>query len=151
MFIGWVDIRRRFLFQEGEVDKPFSVGGDMGEPVVVVVTRDLLLSAAIGFHPPDLHQAAPDGIEVDILAVGRVFRAVIEAGSNSPPDLFAPFRGDLVHIELAIAFAAEDHVFSVRGPAMEVGRTPRCDLFGYPALDGNGVDDGAAEVFYEIA
>src|SRR2546427_8690687 len=39
---------------------------------------ELLLGAAIRSHPPELHGAAPDGIEVDVLPVRRILRPVVQ-------------------------------------------------------------------------
>ncbi len=70
-------------FVEGDDGHKFAVGRDVGKPVVVFVVGDLFLRGAIGMHAPDLHLTGADGIEVDKLAVGRIFGAVIETFGGS--------------------------------------------------------------------
>src|SRR5688572_26349421 len=36
---------------------PFAIGRDMRKPVIILIEGELFLSAAIRFHPPDLHSA----------------------------------------------------------------------------------------------
>ena len=70
----------------------------MREPVVVVVGGHLLLFAAVGLHPPDLHPPGPLRVEVNEPPVRRVFGAVVEplgrgqalfrtAGDRNPVDI----------------------------------------------------------------
>src|SRR5207302_8448456 len=94
----------------------------MRKPVVVIAGCDLFLLTAVGFHPPDLHRAAPFRVEVDVLAVGRVVRAVVQTGRCGEL-LFVPtLDRDGVDVELAVSFAAKGERLAIRRPAMPVGR-----------------------------
>ena len=75
----------------------------MREPVSVAVIRHLFLSAAVGQHAPDLHQAGTLGIEVDVFAVGRIVGAVVEAFGVGQTALLAAIHRNGVNIELAVA------------------------------------------------
>ena len=61
----------------------------MREPIVEFIRSNLLLGAAVGVHPPDLHGATPFGIEVYPLAIGRIIRAVVEPFGRRETFLFA--------------------------------------------------------------
>src|SRR6266404_7390125 len=74
---------------KGDVHDPLAVGRDVGEPAVEVVVRDLLLSGPVGPHAPDLHPSAAHRVEVDVLAIGRVFRPIVQSRSGCKADLVA--------------------------------------------------------------
>lgn len=67
-----------------------------------------------------MHSAGAAGIEVDELAVGRIFGTVIVAFPVCQPLFFAAFDGYGVDIKLAVALAAERECSSIGGPAMPV-------------------------------
>jgi hypothetical protein len=68
-----------YIAPVGEENHPLAVGRDVREPIVVIVEGDLFLIAAVGVHAPDLHVAGALGVEVDVLAVGRILGAIVEA------------------------------------------------------------------------
>jgi len=91
-----------------------SVRRDVRKPIVEFTVCDLLLFAAIGAHFPDLHVAGAHGIEIDVLSIGRIFGAVIEALCGGKPFFFASLRRDGVNIEFTVALADESESLSVR-------------------------------------
>src|SRR5205823_1072914 len=78
MLVEWVVIGR-YVEREGNEHHRLAVWRDVREPVVEIIVGDLLLSASVWSHPPDLHSSASRRVEVDVLAVGRVLRAVVES------------------------------------------------------------------------
>src|SRR3989449_5772650 len=84
---------------------PLAVGRNVREPVVEAVVRDLLLGGPIGSHPPDLHPSAARRVEVDVRAVGRELRSVVQSRRGRQADLIATGDGDLVDVQLAVALA----------------------------------------------
>src|SRR5258708_36886029 len=69
----------------GEKHNPFSVRRWMREPIVIIVSRDLLLIGAVRLHPPDLHRTAAFGIEINIFAIGGIVRSVVETFGRRQP------------------------------------------------------------------
>ena len=69
----------------------------------LVVLRDLLLLAAVGPHPPDLHPPGARRVEVDPLPVRRVLRPIVDALRVGEAHFLAAVDGDLVDVELAVA------------------------------------------------
>src|SRR5436190_7236809 len=111
----------------------------MREPVVIIVLGDLRLIAAIGVHAPDLHQAGPLGIEVNIFFIQRVFRSIIQTGGVGQPEFGSASSRDRVNIEFLVSLAAKSQRFSVRGPAMPVRRARLGDLPRFAAADWENV------------
>src|SRR5688500_4324470 len=109
--------------RKSDVDDPFSVGRDVGKPVVVLVEGDLLGMAAVGPHAPDLHRARAHGVEVDVLAVGRVLWAIVERAGRREGRLYLRVDVDGPEIAivagLALASTGEDELLAVRRPAVE--------------------------------
>src|SRR6185369_11132227 len=101
---------------------------------------DLFLLRPIRPHAPDLHGTAAFGIEVDVLAVGRIFRAVVEPRRRSEARLLASIDWDGVNIEVPVAVAGKRQGLAVRRPAVPVGRPFLGDTRGRAAFDRNGVD-----------
>ena len=97
---------------------------------------------AVGGHAPDLHLAGALGVEINILAVGRKFGAVVEAGGGGEALLFAASGGDGVNVELVVALAAEGEGFAIGGPAVPIGRAELGDLARSAAGDGEDVNEG---------
>ena len=65
---------------EADEHHELAIRGDVREPVVAaVVGGDLFLLAAIRLHAEDLHLAGAVGIEINVLAIGGEFRAVLAA------------------------------------------------------------------------
>src|SRR5258708_37072094 len=95
------------ISRKGKKDHPLPVGRDMREPVIPLVGRKLLLPGAIRAHPPDLHLPGALGVEVDILAVWRVLRSVVEALGRRQTSLRAAIDPDRVNIKFAVALPGE--------------------------------------------
>ena len=79
----------------------------MRKPVVEVVGENLLLLAAVRLHPPNLHVPGALGIEIDVLTIGRVFGAIVEAFGSCEARLITAGNRDCVDVEIAIALADE--------------------------------------------
>ena len=61
----------------------------MRKPIVELVKSNLFLRASIGMHTPNLHVASAFGIEVNILPVRRIFRAIVQSFCRRKSGLFA--------------------------------------------------------------
>src|SRR3954471_6388620 len=94
----------------------------MWKPVVVIVGENLLLSAAVSMHPPDLHGPGTLRIEIDVLPVRRIFWPVIEALRGRQPSFLPARRRNRKNIEVAISLAHKRQHLSVRRPAVPVRR-----------------------------
>src|SRR3984893_11329123 len=95
---------------------PLTIGRNVRKPVIEIVGENLLLLAAIGLHAPDLHMSGAFGVEVDVVAVRRVFGAVIQAFGRGQARLFAARYGDRVNIKVAIALADKGERLAVGRP-----------------------------------
>src|SRR3954453_3389342 len=84
---------------------PFAIRRRMRKPVVVFVLRHLLWFGAVGMHAPDLHAAAPLGIEVDLFAVRRKIRAIIQPRGGGQSNFISAFHRSAVDIEFAVTLA----------------------------------------------
>src|ERR1019366_5160280 len=105
-----------------EEDHRLAIRRDVGEPVVEAVEGDLLLGAAVGVHAPDLHAAGALGVEVNVLAIGRIFGTIVEALGSSEARFFTSAHRDDVDVELAIALGTVSKSLAVGRPAMPVRR-----------------------------
>src|ERR1035441_2342186 len=105
-----------------EEDHRLAIRRDVGEPVVEAVEGDLLLGAAVGVHAPDLHAAAALGVEVDVLAIGRIFGTIVEALGSSEASLFTSAYRDGVDVELAVTLGTVGECLAVGRPTMPIGR-----------------------------
>src|SRR6266576_270046 len=90
------------------VDDPLSVGRDMREPVVEAVVGDLLLTAPVRAHPPDLHPSGARRVEVDVFAVGRVLRPIVQTACGGQTDFVATADRNLANVELVVSLADVD-------------------------------------------
>src|SRR5713101_7535302 len=95
-------------------------GDRCGNQIILFAKRDLFLLASIRAHPPDLHVPGAFGVEVNVLAVRRVFRAIVQSLGGRQLFLFAARRRNGVDVELTIPLADESQRLSVRRPAMPV-------------------------------
>ena len=75
----------------------------MGKPVVVRIISQLLLIAAIRSHAPDLHAPTADRTEVDILAVGCIFRPIVQPNGGCELRFLAPINRNTINIIVAVA------------------------------------------------
>src|SRR5260370_7742854 len=89
---------------------------EVRKPIVLFAKRDLLLFATIRAHPPDLHVPGAFGVEVNVFAVGRVFRPIIQSLGGSKSRLLAAGSWNRVDIEIAIPLADEPPCFPFRRP-----------------------------------
>src|ERR1017187_567866 len=128
------------VFPVGEKNHPLAVGRNVGKPVVEFVEGNLFLSAAISLHAPDLHVAGAFGVEVNVFAVGRIFGAVVEAGSGGEASLAAAGDRDGIDVELAIALADESQRLPVRRPAVPIRGKIGREGGSRAAADRNDVD-----------
>src|ERR1051325_2956566 len=113
-------IVRLHIERERDEDDSFAIGRDVWEPVVEVVVGDLLLIAAVGSHPPDLHPPGARRVEVDVPAVWRVLGAVIKSFGGSKPDLLSAGGGDSVNVEIIVALADVSEPAPIWRPAVQV-------------------------------
>ena len=129
-----------YVFVIREVHHPLAVGRDVREPVVAVAGDELFLPGAVGLHAPDLHAAGALGVEVDKGAVGRVLRAVVEAGSRGQSLLIFAIDGDGIDVGCVSATRGKGQRLAIGRPAVPIGRTD----FGYQprraARDGENKD-----------
>src|SRR5262249_12890496 len=121
-------------------DQPFAVGRRVREPVVVIVAGHRLLLGAVGLHAPDLHQAAAHRVEVDVTAVGRIVRAIVQPRGGGQAALRPTLGGDGVDVEVAPAVGAVGQRLPVGRPAVPVGRGQGRDQARRAAGDRNQVD-----------
>src|ERR1700688_257674 len=124
----------------GEEDHPFAVGRNVGKPVVEIVEGEFLLTGAVGVHAPDLHVAGALGVEINIFAVGGIFRSVVETGSGGEAGLVAAGGGDGVDVEVAVAAAGEGELAAIGRPAVPIGRRILRDAARHAAGDWDDVD-----------
>src|SRR6267378_4933875 len=143
-------IVRRHGQWKGDVHDPLAVGRDVREPVVEVVVRDLLLPGPVGPHAPDLHPSAAHRVEVDVLAVGRVLRSVVESRHGGEADLVATVDRNLVNIEVAVSLADVHEPTSIGRPSVQVRGPPRGYTFRGAAGCRHRVDDRCAAVFHRM-
>src|SRR3984885_8754843 len=109
-------------FVVGEEDHRLTIGRNVRCPVVQIVGGDLLGTGAIRMHAPDLHIPAAIGIEVNVLAVRRVIRVVVNFGACGEGRLGSTVRGDGVDVSAAaLDGAGEENRPAIRRPAMPVG------------------------------
>ena len=89
----------------GKKNNPPAVRRRMGEPVVVIVGRDLFLVRAVRLHAPDLHQTGALGIEVNIFPVRRIIRAVIQTRRRRQPRFLPAAGGNGVNVKFPLRSA----------------------------------------------
>ena len=117
------------VFQVGDDGGHLVVGGNMGKPVGKIIECHLLRMAAISKHPPDLHPAGAEGIEVDIAAIRTVFRSVVEPFFLGQPDFLATGYIHLIHIIITISRCTIDYFPVIRGNAMPIRCAERGNEF----------------------
>src|ERR1700678_3130850 len=118
-----------------------AVGRDVWKPVIELVGGYLLLIAAVGFHPPDLHCAGANRIEINELAVRRVLWAVVQPRGRRQAGLVAAPRGDGIDVEFAAALTAKGQHLAARRPAVPVRRTRLRDKLGRSPRDWQRIDE----------
>src|SRR5262245_6064572 len=120
--------------------QPFAVRRGVSEPVVVFVGDDGFLAAAVGMHAPNFHFSGAVGVEVDVFTVGRILRAVVEAGRGGEALFATAGCGDGVDVELAVALGTIRQRLAVRRPAVPIGRREWRDFARLAAGDWQNVD-----------
>src|SRR5690242_20610325 len=95
-------------------------------------------------HAPNLHGAAALGVEVDELAIRRIFGAVVEAFRGGEARFGTAGSRNRVDVKVAVALADERQCFSVRRPSMPVTWTMPWfgDAFRRATRGRNDIHDG---------
>src|SRR4051812_40803607 len=132
------------LLVVGKKNQPFAIGRRVREPVIVFIAGHLFLAAAVWFHAPDLHEAAPVGIEIDVLSIRRVIGAIIQARRSGEAALVTARNGYGVDIEFTVALTAVGHGLSVGRPAMPVRWPQWRDLARLASCDREQINQRAA-------
>ena len=138
------------VLAEGEEDDPLAVRRRVREPVVELVTGQLLLPRAVRPHPPELHEPRTRRVEVDVTPVRRILRPVVQRLRVGQTHLLAAVNTDPVDVELAAAPARVDEEAAVGRPAVQVRGRARGDAPRRAAGRGQDVDDGAAFVLARV-
>src|SRR6266487_2414180 len=112
----------------GQKDEPPAVRRWVGKPIIGLISSDLFLLRAVGFHSPDLHGSGALGIEIDPVAIRGVIRSIIEALGVGQAFLLTPFGRDRIDIEFAFSLGAVREQGIIRRPAMPIARTGCSDL-----------------------
>ena len=131
------------IFFVGEEHHPLPIRRNVREPVVEFVRRDLFLPAAVGMHAPDLHGADALGVEVNVFAIRRILRPIVESLGRSQAGFVSACDWDGVDIEISVSLSYERQRGSIRRPSMPVGRGIFRDPPGRAALDGHHVNQRA--------
>src|SRR5450631_738447 len=113
MFIRGMYSGLYFFFKERDKNNPLAVRRNMREPVVEFVVGYLFLSAAVGFHSPDLHRAGAYGIEINIFPVRGIFRTIIKTRGISETCFRSAGGRNFIYIKFPVSFAAEYKCFSI--------------------------------------
>ena len=127
-----------------------SIGRDVWEPVVKLVVGDLLLVAAIGPHPPDLHGAAAGRVEIDILTIGRVFGTIVQARCRGESYFGTALSRNLINIEFAIPLGSVNQPLTIWRPAMQIRMTNGCDAFGSATFHWYGVNNRLVTILFTV-
>src|SRR2546429_6933020 len=121
------------------------------KPIVAIAKRDLFLLASIGPHPPDLHVPGALRVEINVFAIRRIFRAIVQSLGSRKLRLLAPGSGNRVDIKFAVPLADERQRFSVRRPPMPVRRRFLRDASGRAAADRHDIHKGAMLLLRAVA
>src|SRR5262245_48562781 len=105
-----------YAFVERNKHHPLPIGRNMWEPVVIFVVENLFLSAAIRLHPPDLHQSRAYRVEVDIIPIWRIFRAIVQAFGRSQASLISATYWNRINIKLAVTLGTICQPLSIWSP-----------------------------------
>ncbi len=122
----------------------------MGKPVVQLVVGQLLLLGPVGPHPPDLHGAAANGVEVDVCAIRRVLRSVVESRGIGQADLRATLHRNFVDVVITPTLRGIGKITVVVRPSVQVRRPLVRDLLRRPTLYGHRINDGLAVVLFGV-
>ncbi len=106
----------------GEKDHPFPVRRNVRKPVVGLIRQNLFLLASVRLHAPDLHPPRALGVEIDELAVRRIFGAVIQSRCGGEADFLPAGYRNRIDIEVAVALPRKRDRLSIRRPSMPVRR-----------------------------
>jgi hypothetical protein len=124
----------------GEEHEPLAVGRGVWEPVGVTVVGNSFLVAAIRSHPPNLHVAGSNRVEVNAPAVGREIRPIVETGRIRQALLLSTLDRNGVDIKVPVALGAVSQSLAIRRPAMAVRGAQGRDPPGFAARAGKDVD-----------
>src|ERR1700733_7312520 len=94
------------IFRKRNEDNPFSIWGNMWEPVVKLIKGDLLLVRSIRLHSQYLHSSGRVSIIINISSIRRIFRAVyMTSRVESQLNFLASFHRHLIDIVYGAAIA----------------------------------------------
>src|SRR6266566_4433969 len=124
-----------------EKNHPLAVGRNVWEPVVIVVGENLLLITAVGLHAPDLHVSGALGVEVNVLAVGRILGTIVETHRGGEACFFSARDWNCVDVEFTVALTDKGEGLAIRRPTMPIRRR----IFGYAARLASGDRDDVNE------
>ena len=152
MLVGRMIAGGHVALAVGDVHHLFPVGGNVGEPAVLILMMGhLRLFGAVLLHAEGLHQPRTHGIEPDVFAAGAVFRAVVQTGRIGQARFFAALCRNGVHVIIAVSVGAVAQRFPVRRPAVQVAGPHVGHLSGFAAGDGQDVDAGMPVRFLTVA
>ena|SRR5438477_8775367 len=105
-----------------EEDHPFAIRRGVRKPIVRIVGGHAFLIGAVGMHAPDLHGAGTLRIEIDVLAIWRIVRSVVQAFGRGQANFFSAGSGNAENIEVAISFTDKGERLAIRRPSVPIRR-----------------------------
>src|SRR5215470_6635669 len=115
----------------------------MWKPIVCIIRDYAFLSRAVWMHTPDLHGACALRVEIDVLAIWRVVRPVVQAFGRGQANFFSAGGGDGENVEVGVSFTYKGERLAVRRPAVPVRRAATCNgnSLRSAAHSGHNVND----------
>lgn len=108
---------------------------DVREPISEVVIGDLGELRAVRFDPPNLHEPRSVAIEVNVLSVRRILRAVIEAVAGGQAFLLATLSRNREDSIAQISLGAVGKSLPIGRPSVPERRGIFGDEPGFATLD----------------
>src|SRR6266568_7438070 len=108
----------RHFFFVGEKYHQLSIGRNVWKPVVVIVGEHLFLIAPVSLHAPNQHMPAALGVEINVLAIGRILGAIVKTFRGRQPSFISACGWNRVDVELVVALANKGEGLAIRRPSM---------------------------------
>ncbi len=122
----------------------------MGEPVIKLIIGDLFLLTPIWLHAPDLHGARAIGVEIDMFAIRRKFRAIVQTFGIGQTDFLPAFCRNFINIKLPVSFGRINQKFAIGRPAVQIRRSLLGDWLRFAPSNRKRVDDGSISIGFTM-